>query len=136
MPIDLDYNDEAADWIKQPGRGKPRLLAECGDLYLLSLDGSTDETADAVVYRPSTRRVSHVAPVASHLKMLHGYPSDFSGTAEEGNGSRTRYESCGAARGQPPSISPQRRPSSSVFFASNSASVRSPASRSSPSFRS
>lgn len=81
-PLGLDYSDEAADWITQPGQGKPRLLAECGDLYLLSLDGTTDEMAPAVVYRPSTGHVSHVAPVASHLKMLNGYPSDFSGTAE------------------------------------------------------
>ena len=80
-PLDLDHNDQAADWIK---RRKPRLVAECGhDLYLLSLDGTSDELAPAVVYERAKGPLSRVMSAASHLKMMNGYSATYSGTAEE-----------------------------------------------------
>jgi hypothetical protein len=80
MPIDLDHDDASRDWIRSR---KTRVVAECGGLYLVSLDGSSDEGALGVVYTRDTGVLSPKASLASHLKMMHGYSMPFRGTAEE-----------------------------------------------------
>jgi hypothetical protein len=76
-PTELD------DWLRlRRAESYPvRVVAQAGDRFLVTLDGSTDVSSPAVVYYGG--RLSHVAMLASHLKMFNAYVDEFTGTAEE-----------------------------------------------------
>jgi hypothetical protein len=58
-----------------------RVVAQAGDRYVVTLNGSSDELAPAVVYYAG--RLSHVAALGSHLKMFNAYVDGFTGSDEE-----------------------------------------------------
>lgn len=58
-----------------------RVVAQARDRYVVTLDGTDDERAPAVVYYGG--RLSHVAMLSSHLKMFNAYTDSFTGTDEE-----------------------------------------------------
>jgi hypothetical protein len=79
--IPIDAID--GDWIKRRRAESyaVRVVAQAGDRYVVTLNGSTDELAPAVVYYGG--RLSHVAALGSHLKMFNAYVDGFTGSAEE-----------------------------------------------------
>ena len=61
----------------------PRIIAVGGAGYLVSTDGTETETSPSVMYDRERGTISPEAIAASHLKMLNGYSSPFTGSEEE-----------------------------------------------------